>query len=889
MQQKPITISCNEFNEKIKNNLRDYYIYQFKRFRQDDTSDYRKKGTNDSKPASTFTEEKQRLLSMLESQTQMEWTMEKGGICCCTADTRTLEYNPFWQPYRFCVASPRYLGWFLSMIMLLHPQVQLRGPLGLPEPVFPRVLQSFHPDTAGRLKAMSRENLQDWLQLQIEELYHNATWGNLCLERFLSLTRQRINGRKMVLEEDADRFGASRELLQACYFHWNDRSDVGDDQFKNRLNNTCSGILKSKRLSQRKEQWRLSDNSLQKIKEDQNLLRRFQEMVGYFTHNLPLGFVGTCLQRRIGTTPHLIRYKHSYITKALNDYNIADLLHGIRQKSWLNLEYRNGSKLRYQTMVCFPLQIRESTQDGRQYLMYYHPGYRSLGALRLDFIDRITYGLVEDRPYYAQDIARAQQALQFVWGSSMPGFFTGNLMEEPQYHHVKLVVRKDLPIIETRLVRESRHGKLTHADEITQTLTYEVDVTDPSEMIPWIRSFAPRVLEIWVDGVGCHPEAADPTTALRGRLDELATALPPRPDRHPFRKDVKFLPQKSGLYPHEYLFNPVFSLAFDTVVQVVFQMMQQPDRYYTYSDLMTMIGKAWPADIQLQDDMQDSIYENITMLCSGSGRRGYRLDYIPVNTYMNACQNLWDMIPLSDLETGYLKGILQQPKAKLFLSEEEIRQILCGLSEDTEALNFSAVYYHDRHRDVAQCYELDTTWANFAALMDSAVTGTVLDTVYASQRATVPTQLTVVRFEYSKREDKFWACCIDKRSRVSFRNLDRFLSVKKTEQTKESDLLRDLADAETASNARKILLQFTDEKNCAERLVTEFSPWKKKCTCHTEADARHYTMELFYDEKDAFEIAVRLLSYGDVILILEDSGGVAHQICLRNQSVPPEQ
>ena len=135
MQQKPITISTNEFNEKIKNNLRDYYVYQFKRFRKDDTSDYRKKGTNENKPASTFTEEKQRLLSMLESQTQMEWTMEKGGVCCCTVDTRTLNNNPFWEPYRFCAASPRYLGWFLSMILVLHPQIQLRDPLGLPEPV----------------------------------------------------------------------------------------------------------------------------------------------------------------------------------------------------------------------------------------------------------------------------------------------------------------------------------------------------------------------------------------------------------------------------------------------------------------------------------------------------------------------------------------------------------------------------------------------------------------------------------------------------------------------------------------------------------------------------------------------------------------------------------
>lgn len=884
MQQKPITISTNEFNEKIKNNLRDYYVYQFKRFRKDDTSDYRKKGTNENKPASTFTEEKQRLLSMLESQTQMEWTMEKGGVCCCTVDTRTLNNNPFWEPYRFCAASPRYLGWFLSMILVLHPQIQLRDPLGLPEPVFPRVLRPFYPGTTERMKAQSKENLQDWLQFQIAEIYGDMDWGNFFLERFLSVSRQKINGRKMILEEDPERFGIPRELLQWFYSQRGGRSDVGEDQFKNRLNDICAGILRSKRISQRKEQWRLGDNPLSGLPEDKELLPRFQEMLGYFSQTLPLGFVGTCLLRRTGNAPAHIRYKHSYITKALNDYNIADLLQAIQQKIWIRLDYRNGTNLRYQYMVCFPLQIRESTQDGRQYLMYYHPGYRSLGALRLDFIDKITYGTVDEQPYYAQDIIRAQQTLPFIWGSSVPGFFEGNMIQDPRYTHVKLVIRKDLPVIETRLFRESRHGRITSTGE---TVTYEADVIDPGEMIPWIRSFSPRVQEIGIDGVGIFPQQSDPTTSLRAHLNRILSGRPQQPDRHEFREDVVFHPKKAVQYPHEHLFNPVFSLAFDTVAQVVFHMMQQPDRYQTRTDLIELICGAWPVEIQLQDDMLESIYENITLLCSGNGKRGYRLDYIPTESFIAACHSLWDMIPLSDLETSYLKGILQQPKAKLFLSPVQIETILSGMSEDVAPMDFSAIYYYDQHRDLAPYYNMDVTRKNFSALMESAITGHVLDAVYASQRETASAQLSVIYLEYSKREDKFWACCADAFSRISFRNLERFVSAVPAAKTADMAMLQDLAATTLAATSRKLVINFTDEKNRAERLVTEFSPWKKKCTCSLENDIKRYTMELFYDSQDAFEIAIRLLSYGDDLHILEDSGNVAHQLRLRRRIPEP--
>lgn len=884
MQQKPITISSNEFNEKIKNNLRDFYIYQFKKFRKDADSDYRKKGTNESKPASTFTEEKQRLISMLESQTQMEWTRQKGGICCCTADTRNLDTNPFWEPYRFCAASPRYIGWLISMVLLLHPQVQLRDPMGIPAPLFPVSLRPFHPDITNRLKAESKEGFPSWLYSHIDGLYDDTEWGVFCTERYLAIYRQRINPKKMILEDDPDRFGMAGNTLQYYYYKSVGNQDILNDQFKNRLAGEITGILHSQRISSRREQWHLSDNRLKISEENPDLAFRFGHMLVFFSQTLPLGFIGSRLQTRTGAQAGIFRYKHSYIEKSLNDYNIADLLHGIQSESWIQLEYRNGTKLRYQQMICLPLQIRESTQDGRQYLMYYHPGYRSLGALRLDFIDKIRFVSVNIRTYYTQDLIHARQALRYIWGCAMPDFFSGNLMQPPRYTHIKLLIRRDLPVIENRLRREARHGQVTRVDEENRTLTYEVELTDPLEIIPWIRSFTPRVLGLWVDGVSCPVQTPDPTVAMRDYLRQPERDGSAKILRHELRNDVDFQICDPGYFPHEQLFHPVFSLTFDTVVQILFFMMQHPDRYYTHSQIMELIRFFWPARIHLQEDIRKNILKNIEILCSCQGN-SYRLDYIPAEEFLKQCTNLWDLIPLSDLEASYLKGILLQEKAKLFLSDQEIRQILSGLDPGTQALDFSLVYYYDQYRDITPRYSDSSLQKHFSMLMASASRCETLNVVYAGQRRTTSESLTAIRLVYSKREDKFWACCADANGRISHRNLERFSSVSFSGHRLERGVLLAAAEEAAEKDLRTLVLEFTDEKNRAERLVSEFSPWKKQCTCNSLPDRQTYTMALTYDAQDAFEMAVRLLSYGEGIVIREDTGDVARQIFLRRNAV----
>ena len=62
-----------------------------------------------------------------------------------------------------------------------------------------------------------------------------------------------------------------------------------------------------------------------------------------------------------------------------------------------------------------------------------------------------------------------------------------------------------------------------------------------------------------------------------------------------------------------------------------------------------------------------------------------------------------------------------------------------------------------------------------------------------------------------------------------------------------------------------------------DRILTEFAPFKKVCVFDKKTQT--YIMELWYDETDTFEIAIRILSYGRSVFIVTDEGYVRARVC----------
>ena len=96
----PELIENSFFNEKFKNNLRDFFVYQFKESDPKGDSGFKKRRSNENKPANTFGDERQRLQTLLSPSSGVEWEKQRKKVYCCTADSRQIPQNPFCRLYK---------------------------------------------------------------------------------------------------------------------------------------------------------------------------------------------------------------------------------------------------------------------------------------------------------------------------------------------------------------------------------------------------------------------------------------------------------------------------------------------------------------------------------------------------------------------------------------------------------------------------------------------------------------------------------------------------------------------------------------------------------------------------------------------------------------------
>ena len=118
---------------------------------------------------------------------------------------------------------------------------------------------------------------------------------------------------------------------------------------------------------------------------------RFKSFVDFYSRYHLFGEIGMYLLDRMGTEySSPFRVKHDYFTQSLNDFNIIDLLDAIKNKQWCRIAYRHGVTGLKTELLCYPIELRISYANGREYLIYYEPFKRSATALRLEFIDSIS-------------------------------------------------------------------------------------------------------------------------------------------------------------------------------------------------------------------------------------------------------------------------------------------------------------------------------------------------------------------------------------------------------------------------------------------------------------------------------------------------------------------
>ena len=166
-----------------------------------------------------------------------------------------------------------------------------------------------------------------------------------------------------------------------------------------------------------------------------------------------------------------------------------DLLYAIENKKWCKVKYSHGIADFSTEILCYPLEIRISNMNGREFLMYYEPFHRSYTALRIEFIDSIEFYddkkirtvLSESEFHYSSDsidsdIKNARDSLQYSWGVATTKIQDNNTVNPIKAHNVSLRIAYTPETdyyIANRLKRECRFGNVL-VDEESHSISFSV-------------------------------------------------------------------------------------------------------------------------------------------------------------------------------------------------------------------------------------------------------------------------------------------------------------------------------------------------------------------------------------------------------------------------------
>lgn len=179
--------------------------------------------------------------------------------------------------------------------------------------------------------------------------------------------------------------------------------------------------------------------------------------------------------------------KHAFFVHTLEDEILLDLLTAMQEKRAVSLTQQNTKNKHIQKFYGVPLKIFVSTKTGRRYICLYLPKSERFTNLRLDSIKKVTtLEVVSDYKGYQQALER-----------NLPKLFGVSFGNDHTNDWIKITLQIDEKrehFILERLQREGQGGIITKA--APNTFTYEKEVFDGNEMMPWIKTFIGRILSL---------------------------------------------------------------------------------------------------------------------------------------------------------------------------------------------------------------------------------------------------------------------------------------------------------------------------------------------------------------------------------------------------------
>ena len=217
-------------------------------------------------------------------------------------------------------------------------------------------------------------------------------------------------------------------------------------------------------------------------------------------------------------------------------------------------------------------------------------------------------------------------------------------------------------------------------------------------------------------------------------------------------------------------------------------------------------------------------------------------------------------MPLSLLEKRWLKSLLADKRIRLFILEDkelcsEIEKKLEGIEPLFSADDF---VYFDRYSD-GDDYSDENYVRNFRMVLTAIRERRKIKIFFTGALGKIHNwEIIPLRMEYSSKDDKFRIVSDSVREQI-YINMGRISSVSLLERYAQSDIHVPLPGKE------KLVLELVDERKALERAMLLFSYLKKET--HKKADGK-YLITLFYDNDDAAEMLIRVLSFGPMLKVI---------------------
>ncbi len=209
-------------------------------------------------------------------------------------------------------------------------------------------------------------------------------------------------------------------------------------------------------------------------------------LLDFFSEAAPCGIIGSFLLDKGRKDAEAFAFKHHYITHALDSEVLCSLFLAMREKREVVVD-NPGRSGRATKIRVVPLRIYISAQNGRQYLLSFDRFMKRTRSYRIDYLQNVAPG--EVIPDFDSLREKLKSMEKHMWGVITPK--SGSRMDTVCFD---IHIGTGEEYILQRLEREKRCGTVERIDE--QTCRFTADVYDATEMVPWIRTFLCRIVNL---------------------------------------------------------------------------------------------------------------------------------------------------------------------------------------------------------------------------------------------------------------------------------------------------------------------------------------------------------------------------------------------------------